>query len=51
MNQQRENMFHGKKLFSDGGEGWILFKFQGGIDQEVMGGIDQYLFLEGDSPM
>ena len=31
----------GKKLFSGGGEGggvWIFFKFQEGIDQEVMGG-------------
>ena len=50
MNQQRENMFQEKNFFQVGG--WIFFKFQGGIDQEVMGGVvDQYLFLERDSPM
>ena len=45
-------MFQEKNFFQVGG--WIFFKFQGGIDQEVMGGgggVDQYLFLERDSPM
>ena len=48
MNQQRGKTCSNEKTFFVGEGGlWIFFKFQGGIDQEVGGGVDQHLFLGG----
>ena len=46
MNQQREKTCSREKnFFQGGGGGWIFFKFQGRIDQELGG--DQHSFLGG----
>ena len=46
MNQQEKKHVPSKKKLFSGGKGWIFFKFQGGIDQEVGGGgVDQHSFL------
>ena len=51
MNQQRENMFQGKKLFSGGGGGLDFFQISGVNWPRSDGEVDQYSFLEGDSTM
>ena len=42
---KRKNMFQGKNFFRGGI--WIFFKFQGGIDQEVEGGLINIHFQRG----